>query len=74
MLPEESTDVADALFRVGIDSHGAGEFITVTATKGHGNGRIEIDPDEAGPLLSMITEAHNAIVEAENKADTEGAK
>jgi DNA-binding protein YbaB len=71
MLPEESTDVADALFRVGIDSNGAGEFISVTATKCVGNGRIEVDPDEAESLLDMIAQAHNAIVD--NEVETKGS-
>jgi hypothetical protein len=68
MIKEGSNDVSDALFRVSIDSHGAGEFITVDSPQCRISGRIEIDVDEAEVLLNMIAKAHNAIVDAEGES------
>jgi hypothetical protein len=56
LVKADKPDIADALFRVGLDSEGGGEFVTITSSTG-GPGRIEIDLEEIEPLIDLMRKA-----------------
>jgi hypothetical protein len=58
LVSADKPGIADAAFRVGIDSMGGqtGEFVTITSSTG-GPGRIEIDPEEIEPLIDLMRKA-----------------
>jgi len=62
LVTADMPDIADALFRVRIDSMGGetGEFVKITSSTG-GTSWIEINPEEIEPVIDLMRKAAEEI-------------